>query len=390
MNETTVKQNEVSQSMREMFKHYYSLNDDKLKELWNAEDTLFVFDTNVLLNFYDMADEQIDEFFKVLDKLLEVANNRIWLPYHVALEFHRRCNELVYKKTEKINIILEKLDNYKNLVIKNLEDFDEFGEDFADVKSDLILKAEQYSQDIFEKMNEQLTQLPTHTNDLIRDKIINFFDDKVGMPHTKEWLEKELDEADTRLKNKVPPAYSDSSKNNMFRHNNIDYKQKFGDLIIWKEIIKYAKEKTFNTVFFITDDIKPDWCSIHETKGQTKNIIVGARAELKEEIFNLAGVENFEIFQPHKFLEYSSRFIRIEVSDELKDDFNKKNVFVLKVDNVNTGENLKEVLEEIYKYPELEKSFQELQKTIKDYYKQTAFHNSDSEKLFKSYKKVIR
>ncbi len=47
-----------------------------------AEQALFVFDTNVLLNLYRYQSGTRDELLNVLAQL----SDRIWIPHHVALE----------------------------------------------------------------------------------------------------------------------------------------------------------------------------------------------------------------------------------------------------------------------------------------------------------------
>src|SRR5664279_341625 len=53
------------------------------KDAWSKG--LFVFDTNVLLNLYRYHKDTREELLKIIDKL----SDRIWIPFHVALEFQR-------------------------------------------------------------------------------------------------------------------------------------------------------------------------------------------------------------------------------------------------------------------------------------------------------------
>jgi hypothetical protein len=81
--------------MNDSFKGYYNTDSGKLKELWGSPETLFVFDTNVFLNLYGYAKQTRDDFFKII----EVLNERVWIPYHVGLEYQRRRLDVIkYEK----------------------------------------------------------------------------------------------------------------------------------------------------------------------------------------------------------------------------------------------------------------------------------------------------
>lgn len=57
-------------------------------------------------------------------------------------------------------------------------------------------------------------------------------------------------EGEMRYKKQIPPGFKDAK--------NKDGLRKYSDLILWKEIIRYATEKKAN-VIFVTDDVKADW-----------------------------------------------------------------------------------------------------------------------------------
>lgn len=57
-------------------------------------------------------------------------------------------------------------------------------------------------------------------------------------------------EGEKRYKNNTPPGFCDAK--------NKDGVQKYSDLIIWKEIIRFAENNKKN-ILFVTDDVKSDW-----------------------------------------------------------------------------------------------------------------------------------
>lgn len=78
--------------MKNSFKAYYLADTN---EIMNRTDTIFVFDTNVLLNLYSYTEQTREDFFSLLD----IVKDRVWIPYHVGLEYQR--NRLSVIRTEK-------------------------------------------------------------------------------------------------------------------------------------------------------------------------------------------------------------------------------------------------------------------------------------------------
>ena len=96
-------------------------------------------------------------------------------------------------------------------------------------------------------------------------------------------------EGKIRYEQRVPPGYMDADKK-----DGDEYK-KFGDLIIWKDMITKAKSEK-KPVIFITDDDKEDWWRKH--KGRK----LGPRPELLDEFKRETGQE-FHIYKFDRFIE---------------------------------------------------------------------------------------
>jgi len=79
--------------MKNSYKGFRQLSEADFKSLWKT--AVFVFDANVLLNLYRYQSSTRDDLLKVLEKL----GGRIWIPYHVGLEFERnRLNVIAEQK----------------------------------------------------------------------------------------------------------------------------------------------------------------------------------------------------------------------------------------------------------------------------------------------------
>ena len=91
----------------------------------------------------------------------------------------------------------------------------------------------------------------------------------------------------------------DKEKETPFEWNDLIFKGLYGDLIIWEEILKQAKEKSWQYIIWVTDDKKEDWWS---KDGEN---ILGPRRELIEETLK-SGITRFYMYSSEPFLGYDN------------------------------------------------------------------------------------
>ena len=100
-----------------------------------------------------------------------------------------------------------------------------------------------------------------------------------------------------RYANQIPPGYKDAETKEGIRQ--------YGDLIIWKEILRYASQKKCD-VIFVTNDAKPDWSMVCEDNNERKDRCTeGSKDNLKDEKKSKKRAENplpEEIGNPRKEL----------------------------------------------------------------------------------------
>ena len=106
-------------SMRDLFPGYYTLPEEELSQLW--ENCIFVFDTNMLLNIYRYQPVSQESFFEVLKKL----NDRIWIPYQVALEYQGRRLQVISDQMNAYDTVLRLLDETLSELKKRLNAYKE-------------------------------------------------------------------------------------------------------------------------------------------------------------------------------------------------------------------------------------------------------------------------
>ena len=119
------------------------------------------------------------------------------------------------------------------------------------------------------------------------ERLTDLLDGRVGAKWQPEQLKALGREGEERYASKIPPGYMDSKKD-AGQHD------KFGDLIIWKDIMAKAKTKK-RPIVFISDDAKEDWWWIDRGRK------LGARPELIEE-FNEVSGQAFHIYEFGQFL----------------------------------------------------------------------------------------
>jgi len=287
--------------MKDLFPGFYSLSDEEFSELW--QQAFFIFDTNVLLEFYEHRNETRKDFFNVLDAI----KDRLWIPHQVALEYHKnRLNRI--KKAESNFADAKKawdktLSNNFNSKCFPPEIVKEMKENAKKVFDTFWDKLAPY--------REELIQIDGP--DYIRDKITDLFQGKIGKPPVNQ---AELDEiyleGEQRYKISRPPGFGDRRKeegeDNYYIWNGLAFNTAYGDLILWKQILEQVKSKPLSHVIFITGDNKPDWW----TKEKGKNI---GRRELVEEILE-AGACMFYMYQPEIFLKCAQKYLHLEVKEE--------------------------------------------------------------------------
>lgn len=296
--------------MDKNFAHYYSPTEDEFKAIW--KNCIFIFDTNVLLNIYEYSEENRKIFFDVLKAL----KKRIWIPYHVGLEFHknrfsriRNAGSTLSDLNKGVETALSALSGACEAPISQLK------KKKIDIKqiSERINQIQSIGKSLLESIATAKEALPRASmSDEIGKKVSELFTGKVGeRPATQDDLQKLIADADTRMEHNIPPGFEDKGKGDAtFHDHGIRYSNKHGDLIIWKQIIAHAKKDNNKSVVFVTGDSKSDWWLCEGP------LTLGPRVELVQEIITETGIPHFWMYNVEKFLEHSRDILDLkEVTD---------------------------------------------------------------------------
>lgn len=245
--------------MKNAVKEFIELTNDEKQELWGK--AVFIFDTNVLLNLYRYSQGTRDSLLKAFESL----KSRVWIPHQIAYEYMKNRCEVIYESVQQYDALKSKGEAFtrdiKETLRLNSEDKD-------------LAELDKYLCNWLEKNKKRHLLVTNPSKDEILDRVLNLFNEKVGEEVSGEELEALKREGAERYKNNIPPGYKDAAKQKEQSDNNA-----YGDLIIWKQIMKYAVESD-KDIIFVTHDQKEDWW--YKTKGKT----IGPRFELKKEFQN--------------------------------------------------------------------------------------------------------
>lgn len=326
--------------MRNLIKEFLEPSNEEKQVLWN--NSVFVFDTNVLLNLYRYS-------AKTRDSLLAAFKNfkdRIWIPYQVAFEYMKQRCDVIYETVNRYDQFKKEIETFANKANETLR---------LTNKDDEINDLNRF---LFKwlDMNKDKNLLVVNSNDdKILKEILSIFEGRVGDKVDNDELEQIKKEGKERYEKSIPPGYKDGKKQKDIEDDN----NAFGDLIIWKQIIKYAKANKVGIVF-VTHDQKEDWWNI--IKGKT----IGPRIELRRE-FMEETEQSFHMYSMNSFIaEYNimnkSQIDESAVKEVMGFDKSTKNKIQEQV-SFSLSEKMARCVDTLDK---IEKRIKRRRKTIKD------------------------
>lgn len=297
--------------MKPNFYGYYPPTTEQYERLWR--DGLIVLDTNVLLNLYRLPTTARDELISVL----ELLKDRLWIPHQVALEFQRRRLTVIASERKATE---EALTATSDLVadIKKKVDALQIDKRGLGIESQPLLKE-------LETANNQLleairtthgAQLDISASDPVRERLDLLLENHVGKgPTSQAELDRLIANGEDRFKEKIPPGFADADKDKnpneaTFIFDHIKYQRKFGDLILWRQLIEHVKSTNTKTVLLITADRKEDWW--WREQGKT----IGPHPELVREIQREGAVDLFWMYSSVQFVEHANKYSSASVSNE--------------------------------------------------------------------------
>ena len=277
--------------MRSVFPAYFRPSTDDYAKIWS--EGIFSLDANVLLNLYRYSSEARKE----LESALTGVKGQLFITHQAAKEFLRN----------RITVTASQADEYN----KATRSIAELTATISNKKKHPFLDDGELPPflTIMDEVNKQLEAqkhklLKRLTEDEILDFVEGHFDQRTGPGFDADALTLLTAEGEKRYEHEIPPGYKDGKKD-----QSGDPHRKFGDLIVWKQLINESK-KQGKPLIFITDDQKEDWWL--EQSGRT----IGPRPELREEFLNEAG-QDFWMYTVDRFIAESAKSRNTVVSDQV-------------------------------------------------------------------------
>ncbi len=275
------------------------------------KDAIFVFDTSTLLNFILLFHANRENIY---NDIFSKLKGRLWITNHAEYEYLKNFSKVLnqprssYKSIQYSILSAGSVKGMEETYRKKKEElvnankhpfFDDTAFAKMDQAFDAFIKAHQeFEKHIGEQINVQVDE---HFEKMKEDNLLKFFEVSEGSSF-KEIVEI-VKEGEIRYRHKIPPGYmDDNDKEKGF--------EKYGDLIVWKQMIALA-EKEKRTILFVTDDEKEDWWILN-----SKDKSVSApRHELIKEMKDEAGVFYWS-YTFGQFLSKAKDLLDVEVADE--------------------------------------------------------------------------
>lgn len=274
--------------MKTKFPGHYQLSSDQIKELWDT--ATIVLDTNVLLDFYQVSKQTSTELLGILGNYAE--HGRIFIPFQSAYEYHENILTVISGQKKMYDETLKHLNKFNEDVAKK-RSHPFMDEELANAFSELFQKIKAN----FKEKKDNLDHLLTENE--IKDKLGEMLNGMVGEPFSVEDLAKIYKEGESRYNHKIPPGFKDKNKNG---------NEQYGDLVVWKEIIRYSKN-TAKSIIFVSSDTKEDWYQIIDGK------TIGPLPQLREEFIIETG-QIIHFYTMEQFLTHANKEGKAAVSEQ--------------------------------------------------------------------------
>jgi predicted nucleic acid-binding protein len=293
--------------MKNTFPGYCKKTEIEIKDIW--ENGLICFDANVLLNLYRYSNETRE----ALLKLISDFSTKIYLPHQAALEYNRNRYEVIAEQEKTYKAFIDKISQIqKDLQSTSKPPF---------LSSKVHNSINNVFKNVNEEVNDSIEKYSTYlVEDPIYNRIVDIFSSRITEPFEEKKLNEIIKEGEERFKNKIPPGFEDEKNKSGIR--------KYGDLILWKQILQLAKEKK-TPIIFITDERKIDWWwKIKDGRN------MGPRQELVEEIYNEANVD-FHMYSSERFLSYGQELNKEKVNEKaLREIQEMKRAEIEEIENI--------------------------------------------------------
>lgn len=286
--------------MKDVYGEYSTYSDEEMAEIWKQ--SVVVVDTNVILDFYCFGQQTLTDYYKVLNAIKDSGN--LWMPHQVGYEFYENREGIISRQKAQYERIISYIDEAKEKISGLSNNTINHAQlDFADIARQYDAKV----RTIKSKMQRAERSHPDYIKDdaIVKELEQIYSTDIIGPRFSTEELEALSKEGEIRYSKQIPPGYKDAKKD---EKPGSKIERKYGDLIIWKQIIDEAKKRS-KPVIFVTNDSKEDWVRYSSDKKR-----LGPKTALRRELLDEAGVDFF-LLSSDDFLTEAHKRLNLSVED---------------------------------------------------------------------------
>lgn len=263
--------------MKNKFSYYYPADEKREKTFWST--CQFMLDTNVLLDLLRLDEDLTNK------ALATITNNkkRIHIPYYAGVEYHRHFREVVVTQRDALAKVKQDPHHIFNAVLGSVDNI----RIPNSCKASLFEKFKPAIEQLFEEINKRHKYFDAMSLGMdMQIRVGESLDGLVLDYLSSEEISALETQGQKRYQSKVPPGYMDNTKG----YN------KYGDYIIWSEILKFTSKNQCD-VCFVSRDHKEDWFEISNGKK------LCPRYELQQEFQCCAPGKYFKIITLDYFLQ---------------------------------------------------------------------------------------
>jgi hypothetical protein len=293
--------------MRAEFLGYFEPSERDLSRLW--KNAVIALDTNVLLGLYRMPEASRKEILAVLRSVGE----RLWVPYHVLVEYH----------SNRLTTLREEFEAAEKME----RDFrDAFMAFKAVVTNEKVTKRACWN-DLSEKFNEieakakelyaiakkeRANYIAPSQDDEIRDFLESLLAGRVGpRPLNQEAVNSAEAIAAERYQRGLGPGHLDGKKDGTHLVDGLIYNRQYGDYMVWAGLLDHCRSEKVQAAIFVTSDVKDDWWL--DTRGKAGK---KPQPELVMEMRREAGVRDFGMYTLSTFVANAKNRLKLKVNDQ--------------------------------------------------------------------------
>ncbi len=294
--------------MRSQFPGYFDPTPDDLDTLWR--DGAIALDTNVLLGLYRMPEASRKQVFDLLTQV----RGRLWIPYHVVVEFHRNRLEAMrgeFASTKQLGKdVRNAYDGFKAVVSSKANQeracWPQLAEklDELNVKAEELFKVTKSESDHYVSPNEPDSVL-TFVEGLLMGRIGSRPDGQAAVNEAQAL-------AHDRYAVNMGPGYLDQEKaGDLYMFDGLTYDRQYGDYMVWRELLNYSAENKLARLMLVTSDVKMDWWLDSKSVSGKR-----PQPELVMEMRREAGVECFWMYTLSDFIENAKNRLHAQISEK--------------------------------------------------------------------------